>query len=65
LTAICVQTLVPDEEQTHALDFDNFGVADVKEFLENTADAAYLPSQVHSFWLEYQYFLVIENEYFI
>jgi len=43
---VCVQDLIPDQEETYAVEFNCFRVAYVNELLNDAAYAATLPSQV-------------------
>jgi len=52
VSLVGVEYLIPDEEETRAVELDGLGVADVDELLNNTTDGADLPALVEALGLQ-------------
>jgi hypothetical protein len=46
-----VQYLIPNEKQTQAVDFYEFGIANVQQLVQNATDAAHLPTMMDALGL--------------
>jgi len=52
VSLVSVEYLVPDEEETRAVELDGLGVADMGEFLDDTTDGADLPALMEALGLQ-------------